>query len=102
MGDEGLISHPRIVSRAREQGECQRETSVQLLVTAGLPKELIESGVQALSLHLTRMVSVERPEILGKLLEEVEMGQEVWDQFRGTWRYSWIQHRASWAVKLLN
>jgi len=25
MGDEGLISHPRIVSRASEKGEMQKE-----------------------------------------------------------------------------
>ncbi len=65
----------------------QRFASVQLLVAAGRPKELIEGGVQALCLRLARMVSVgqqvsvECPEILGELLEEVEMGKEVWDQF---------------------
>ncbi len=63
------------------------EAFIQLLVAADLPEEEIKRSSQCLSLCRTGIVSVgqevsvERPERLGELLQEVAMGKEAWCEF---------------------
>jgi len=65
----------------------RREALIQLLVAAALPEEVIKGRPQRIRLCRTGMVSVgqevsvELPEILGELLQDVAMGQEAWRQF---------------------
>src|SRR5437764_10719562 len=68
-------------------GQRQNFALIQLAVAAGLPEEAVKGRPQGISLGLTGMisvsqeVSVELPEILGELLQEVAMGEEAWRQF---------------------
>ena len=63
------------------------ETLIQLLVATALPEEVVKGNPQRIRLGLAGMVSVgqqvsiELPEVLGKLLQEVAMGKKAWRQF---------------------
>ena len=80
-GWESTISNDSFLTSGR------REALIQLLVAAALPEEVIKGRPQRIRLCRTGMVSVgqevsvELPEILGELLQEVAMGQEAWRQF---------------------
>src|SRR5450755_2021443 len=53
------------------------EAFIQLLVAADLPEEEIKRSSQCLCLSRTGIVSVELPERLGELLQEIAMGKEA-------------------------
>ena len=63
------------------------ETLIQLLIAAALPEEVIKGRPQCIRLcrigivSVGQQISVELPEVFGKLLQEVAMGQEAWGQF---------------------
>jgi hypothetical protein len=68
-------------------GQRQYFALIQLLVAAGLPKELVKGHSQRISLgdagmvSVSQQVSVEFPKVLGELLEKLAMGQETRDKF---------------------
>ena len=80
----GVVKHhPQRVFLGPRPGE----PLIQLLVAAGLPKQVVKGRSQRIRLGRTGMVSVgqqvsiERPELLREPLEEVAMGQKAWCQF---------------------
>src|SRR5258708_30653236 len=68
-------------------GQRQSFALIQLVVAACLPEEEFKGSSQRLSLYRTGIVSVgqevsvELPEILGELLQDVAVRKEAWGQF---------------------
>src|SRR6266545_2317519 len=68
-------------------GQSQSFALIQLTVATCLPEEVVKGSPQHLRQGLTGMVaigqqvSVELPEVLGELLQDVAMSKEVWRQF---------------------